>query len=126
MGYEKLYERGPGFRAEARQKYHTLMQTDFVDLTTNNRWYLEKAVKNWNRWRVTDKNFINARNRHTCTTDGLLRSPPSNELYLALDKHEKVFILLDPAGLYDVFDEDVVARMLSDAKLFYPSLRTPN
>lgn len=127
MAYQELYASGRDSWSKVEQEFDTLNNSKEPKSEGDKAWYLKTVVDNWKMWRVTDKILINHRNRYASTKDGILRTPPENELYLALDKHGSIFIFLDPEGLYQAFGEDIVARMLADTKLFYsPSLKIPN
>lgn len=127
VAYETLYASGSGSWLKVEQESDALNESGELESEEGKLWYLKKVQENWKKWKVTDKTFLNNRNRYASTTEGILRAPPENELYLALDKNDRIFIFLDPEGLSQAFDEHVLVRMLDDTKLFYsPSLKVPN
>jgi len=122
--YSNLTKLEPARWNDAERKFALLKKKRFVDSNKNDRWYLNQVLANWGKWKVDDRFFVLDRN--ISTTEGLLRTPPEDALYLALDKSDDMFAFLVPGGLQDAYADDVVERMVTDTDTFYSQLKVPN
>lgn len=66
----------------------------------------------------------NERNEFLATKSGLLRAIPSDFIYMAGDKDDKVLVYLDPIGIPYAFGQTVQTQMERDSIRFY-SLKNP-
>lgn len=66
-----------------------------------------------------DHVFNKKRNSRAFSTEGILREPPKESMYIAIDKKGKLLVFIDPKGLVYAYDEATKARMEADTRLLF-------
>ena len=123
--YEELHDSGRDTWPEAEESFDKILQEKLTNARTGNRYCLQRVLEKWKRWKCPNKCRINERNAEISTRDELLRAPPNDEIYLALDRNDFIVAFLDPQGIQQAFGEGVLERMIADSELFY-SLKYPS